>query len=138
MQQEGRTPPMSSALGDYIEQERTARNWTYRELEDRTGVSRNALYEMQIGRTKTPKLETLYRISKGLGVPLNRLLTIAGYPVDPLPDNAALAKHLAELSDALPWIAQIIEDLAKLTPDQKEGVVAYLEAIRRQRTDRSS
>jgi transcriptional regulator with XRE-family HTH domain len=132
------TPPMSSALGDYIEQERNGRNWSYRELEDRTGISRGALYDMQTGKTKTPKLETLYRISKAFGVPLNRLLTIAGFPVEPLADNAALAKHLAELGEALPWIAQIVDDLAKLTPDQKEGVVAYMEAIRRQRSDRSS
>jgi transcriptional regulator with XRE-family HTH domain len=131
-------PPMSSALGDFIEQERDARGWTYRDLEDKTGISRGALYDMQKGKTKTPKLETLYRISSALGIPLNRLLTIAGFPVEPLPDNTALAKHLAELGDALPWIAQIVDDLAKLTPDQKEGVVAYLEAIRRQRPDRSS
>lgn len=126
-------PPMSSALGDYIEQERNARGWTYRDLEDKTGVSRNALYDMQRGKTKTPKLETLYRIAQALEVPLNRILTVAGFPVDPLPDNNAQAKRLAELADALPWIAQVVDDLSQLTPDQKEGVLAYLEAVMRRK-----
>jgi hypothetical protein len=83
----------------------------------------------------SPKLEPLYRIAKALDVPMARLLTVAGYPVDPLPDATAQARRIAEITDSLPWVAKVVDDLTRLTPEQRETLIAYLEVLAKRRSE---
>jgi transcriptional regulator with XRE-family HTH domain len=123
----------TSALGSFIQEELEHRGWTQRDLEIHSGVSDSTIHRIMNG--SSPKLEPLYRIAQALGVPLSRLLTVAGYPVDPLPDTTAQAQRIAEITDALPWVAGVVDDLTRLTPEQRETLIAYLEVLKRRRLD---
>lgn len=131
-------PQMSSsrALKDLIEQERRRRGWTYRDLQDKTGVSRSALFDMERGKTRTPHLETLGRIAVAFEMELADVLLIVGFPVNPIKSNEDRAQRLAALAEVLPRVEQVVDDLLRLDPSQQEGVIAYIEAVKGQATKR--
>lgn len=111
---------MSTALGTFLEEQRQDRQWTYRDLEDSTGVSRSALYDMKSGKTEAPKLQSLARIARGLGIPLVKLIEVVGF--DPgVNDDLLSAVQRQRLSRLTPEQLQEIVDLAdRLWPPEQD------------------
>jgi transcriptional regulator with XRE-family HTH domain len=121
----------SSALGSFIQEELEKRGWTQRDLEIHSGVSDSTIHRIMNGRS--PKMEPLYDIAKALGVSFGRLLTLAGYPVEPMTDDAATLQRLQVLFQTFPWLQGEVENLTKLTPDQRAQLRAIMEVMVRQR-----
>lgn len=123
-------PDLADFLGQKLKES------SYRELEGVTRVSRGAL-ENIINRdnTELPKLETLEKIAVAYHLPLWRIVEMAGADLDLPGDADMLARQLTGLAANLPEIDPIVEHLLSLHPDDLRGVVAYLEAVRRQRGD---
>jgi transcriptional regulator with XRE-family HTH domain len=53
---------------------RYATGWGPDELASRAAISRTALYQIECGKTETPRAGTLRRIAEALGVPIESLL----------------------------------------------------------------
>jgi transcriptional regulator with XRE-family HTH domain len=62
------------SLAKRIRDCRYAKGWGPDELALRADVSRTALYQIECGKTETPRAGTLRRIAQALDVPIDRLL----------------------------------------------------------------
>jgi transcriptional regulator with XRE-family HTH domain len=126
------------SLARRIRDFRYAKGWGPDELAVRADVSRTALYQIECGKTETPRAGTLRRIAEALDVPIDRLLTesssaVASHPdlqdgEDMLPYEVC-GSHSAIRSDELermfrelltsPFgegIARLVEDSHRLLP----------------------
>lgn len=60
---------------------RYAKGWGPDELADRAEISRTALYQIESGKTETPRAATLRRIAQALGVRIEALLGLEPVPI---------------------------------------------------------
>lgn len=110
------------------------RTKSYRELEAATGVSRGALENMaRAQNTDYPKLETLEKLATYWSLPLWRVIEMAGVKLGLQRSIDETMQQLISVSKRLPEIEPIVHYLLKLYPEDLRGVVAYLEALDRQR-----
>lgn len=123
-----RTEYAMSDLADFLGRE--LKDSSYRDLEEKTKVSRGSL-ENIIGQQNKefPKLETLEKIAKAYKLPLWRVIEMAGIELGlpGTPDD--LARQLTSLGNRIPEIRPIVGFLLKLHPDDMRGVVAYLRTV---------
>lgn len=63
-------------LAKRIRDWRYAKGWGPDELAGRAEISRTALYQIECGKTETPRAATLSRIARALGVPVETLLSV--------------------------------------------------------------
>ena len=71
---------------------RYAKGWGPDELASRAAISRTALYQIECGKTETPRAGTLRRIAEALGVPIEALLGSEA-EVSPVVSAPAPAEH---------------------------------------------
>ena len=69
---------------------RYAKGWGPDELASRAEISRTALYQIECGKTETPRAGTLRRIAKALEIPIDALIA---EDVDPAVLIAVAADH---------------------------------------------
>src|SRR5438045_7971378 len=55
---------------------RYAKGWGPDELAARAAISRTALYQIECGKTETPRAATLRRIAEALEIPIDTLLVV--------------------------------------------------------------
>ncbi len=123
-------------LARRIRELRYAKGWSTIELAGRANISRSALCQLEKGATSKPHAETLKRVSRALGVPLEILLAPPpvrnGLPSElPAPSasgesptrlSAAPAEELVEMftillsSPLAEALARIVEEAARLLP----------------------
>lgn len=129
-----RTEHAMSDLAEFLGRE--LKDSSYRDLEEKTKVSRGSL-ENIIGQQNKefPKLETLEKIAKAYSLPLWRVIEMAGIELGlpGAPDD--LARQLTSLGNRIPEIQPIVGFLLKLHPDDMRGVVAYLRTVDQLRGD---
>jgi len=107
---------------------------SYRDLEAKTGVSRGSLEGIvreQI--TEFPKLETLDKLATYWKKPLWQVIEMAGIDLGLAKSVSDTIDQLNSLARRMPEIEPIVVYLLKLYPEDLRGVVAYLEALDRQR-----
>ncbi len=61
-----------------IRELRQKKGWTQTELARRSGVKQGVLSDIENGKTKHPRIDTLAMIAKALGVPVEMLIRKAG------------------------------------------------------------
>jgi transcriptional regulator with XRE-family HTH domain len=67
---------------------RYIKGWGPNELAGRAGISRTALYQIESGKTETPRAGTLNQIARALGVPIEHLIIREdAEPTDPATDR---------------------------------------------------
>ena len=107
---------------------------SYRDLEAKTGVSRGSLEGIARGQiSEFPKLETLDKLATYWKLPLWRVIEMAGIDLGLTRSVSDTIEQLNSLAHRMPEIAPIVMYLLKLYPEDLRGVVAYLEALDRQR-----
>lgn len=126
-----------SPLTDYILRQMSDKNINQLELARLSGVPNTTLDRLLGDQVAEPKPSVLLKISKPLGVSYRRLMVLAGYPVDEPDSTDSQNRRLLELAEALPWLTELIEDLAFLGPDDREAVLAYIETLQRRRENAS-
>lgn len=110
---------------------------TYRALADETKVSHGTLeYLAKEKNEDFPKLETLEKLATYWGLPLWRVIQMAGIELGLLRSVDELGQQLMSLAKRLPEIEPIVQFLLKLYPEDLRGVVAYLESVDRQNNRR--
>lgn len=106
---------------------------TYRDLEEKTGLSRGTLEYLAKERNEDyPKLETLDKLATYWKLPLWRVIQMADVDLGLLRSIDETVQQLMSLAKRLPEIEPIVQYLLKLYPEDLRGVVAYLEAVDRQ------
>jgi transcriptional regulator with XRE-family HTH domain len=60
-------------IGELIAVARELKGWSLRELEKRCGVSNVVISQIETGRTKSPTWHNVVKITKSLGLKLDRL-----------------------------------------------------------------
>lgn len=86
-------PFMSSDFGQRVKQAREAKGWSQTELAEKAGVSRQAIFSVETGETKTMRPENLFRAADALGVKARWLATGEG-PKAPELDRTINAEAL--------------------------------------------
>ena len=71
-------------LAERIRDCRYVKGWGPDELAQRADISRTALYQIECGKTETPRAGTLRRIARALEVPIERLLGRGAQNADPV------------------------------------------------------
>lgn len=107
---------------------------SYRDLESRTGVSRGSLENIvREQNVDFPKLETLDKLATYWKLPMWRVIEMAGIDLGLTRSVSDTIEQLNSLARRMPEIEPIVVYLLKLYPEDLRGVVAYLEALDRQR-----
>lgn len=110
------------------------RTISYRDLESRTGVSRGSLENIvREQNVKFPELETLDKLATYFKLPMWRVIEMAGVDLGLTRSISDTIEQLNSLARRMPEIEPIVVYLLKLYPEDLRGVVAYLEALDRQR-----
>lgn len=104
---------------------------SYREVEELTSVPRSTLSKIVHGQLKgLPELETLIKLSLAYGLPLWRLVEMAGTDIGLAQTTTEQARRVAVLAEAYPEeMKPLLDRLLRLEPNDLRGVVAYLEAV---------
>lgn len=120
-------------LADFLVQEMNRNKWSKRKLEAHTGVSRGAIDKILDGSTEAPTLETLARFSETLKVPFWRIMEMAGPDMGVPPTLTGQVQRVLALAQAMPQLEVVVDQILELRPEEMEGVLAYLEALKRRR-----
>jgi len=67
---------LAEGLGEKIRITRYARGWSQAHLAKEAGISPSVISDLELGKHNNPRISTLWRIAKALGVSLTDLLRI--------------------------------------------------------------
>ncbi len=70
---------MPNNLGTIIREAREARGFSIKDVSQKSGICRNQIVNIEIGRTKKPQYKTLQTLSKCLNLELQEMLKQSGY-----------------------------------------------------------
>jgi len=68
-----------TSLGLKIKELRTERGWTQKELGRRSGITRESISAVEIGKSRKPSGETLIKLARAFGIRPEELYEAAGY-----------------------------------------------------------
>lgn len=103
------------------------------ELADRAGISPMTVSHILNGTTRRPTMETLIALSDVFSVDLDVLLEASGVRVKRSTPGDELAR-LKALIDNDPMLAEIAEAAHELSAPELRGVLAYIEAVKKQKS----
>jgi transcriptional regulator with XRE-family HTH domain len=124
---------MPAELTNYLQDELARRGWSATQLATRAGIPKQTVSNILNNPDLVPELPTYVSLAEGLGVSLTFLLERAGYVVERLDNPEESNRKIARQIEAFPWLQPIFQWLLDLDPEDRAGVVAYLESVRRQR-----
>jgi transcriptional regulator with XRE-family HTH domain len=124
----------SVTLVEFLQREMDKQKWTPVDLEARSGVSRGALRNILEKTNTVPTLGTLKRLGLLFGLPLWRMVELAGFDAQVNEDTpAGRTARIIQLSKAMPQLSEALDYIADLPAEDLEGVLIYLEALKRRR-----
>jgi DNA-binding Xre family transcriptional regulator len=109
------------------------RGWEQKDLSAEAEIPKATVSRLVNDHVQEPELTTLLKLSQALEVPLGQIMELAGFPVQAPGSSEARQTRLIALSENLPWLTPVIEEIAGLSPDERESVLTYLEALRNRR-----
>ncbi len=132
-----RTDRSTMTLQEFLTRELSRRKWSVVDLEAKSGVSRGAIRNMLNNDEAIPTLETLDRLGDVFGMPLWRMVELAGFQSGmPSVQPQATIERVVVLARSMPELEEILDQVLELPPSEMAGVLAYLEALKRRRDDR--
>lgn len=123
-----------NALGRFLKTAIDKRGWTQKDLADKSGIKPSNISRLIKGKVEEPELSTLVRLSEALNTPLGHLIELAGFSIGPMGTPESQQIRLWVLTQQMPEIAAIAEELASLPPDDLKSVLDHLETVRRRRS----
>ncbi len=112
-------------MGAFLAELRRTRGLTFRDLEEKTGISNGYLNLLEHDRIRRPSPEVLFKLANFFGVPFSSLMKLAGHPTEAT--ERGTSNHDRELASAL------LKDLSKDELQRVRDFIGYLRAGRRQR-----
>lgn len=120
---------LASTIQDELDRQGKTWAWLARE----TDLSQSTFTEWKNDPERIPELNKLALVAGKLKVSLRILIEACGFPVD---DSAGYTDRQARaraLIAAVPRLAEVAEDLAKLKPDDQDSLMAFIEGWIRDR-----
>jgi transcriptional regulator with XRE-family HTH domain len=121
---------MSTALAQLVRRKRDERHLNVRQAADAWGLSPSTIARLEANAEQQPTLTTLVQLARAFTIPLWCLIDRHGIDLN-LPNQLdpefARWDTLAQSSDDTRRLMQVWPDLA---PQQRRGVLAYLETVR--------
>ncbi len=114
-----------ATLGQYLGDLRQGKGLTFRDLEEKIGVSNGYLNLLEHNRIKRPSPEVLFKLANFYGVPFPSLMKLAGYPTGVAEPTSANRNQ--EVTAAL------LKDLTRNELNRVRNFIGYLRTERRQR-----
>lgn len=124
---------MPVELANYLRDELKRREWTATQLAQKAGLPKQTISNILNRPDVKTELPTYVALSDALGVSLAYLLERAGYVVESLEDPDEATYRIARQIEAFPWLQPIVRWLLELDPEDRAGVVAYLESVQKHR-----
>lgn len=118
-------------LGKKIKELRKKRNYSARELSERSGVARSLISQLETGNRKSTSVDTIYRLAKALDAPLSYFVSD-----EPCVDYSATYKqahdsHWVMNEESLPYLNTIQKaKKAGITPDLLDQLIDVILRIR--------
>lgn len=116
------------------ELDRQGKNWAW--LARETNLSQSTFTEWKQDPDRVPELDKLALVASKLRVSLRVLVEACGYPVDDSNGYADRQARARALVAAIPRLAEVAEDLARLKPDDQEALIVFIESWIRDRNRR--
>lgn len=124
---------MPAELTNYLQDELARRGWSATQLATKAGIPKQTVSNILNNPDLVPELPTYVALAEGLGISLAFLLERAGYTIERLDNPEESNRRIARQIEAFPWLQPIFQWLLDLDPEDRAGVVAYLESVRKQR-----
>lgn len=119
-------------LGKTIKELRKKRNYSARELAERSGVARSLISQLETGKRQSTSTDTVYRLAKALDVPLSYIFTEVSSTG--LPTSYKQANDFSQLTineESLPYLHTLQKaQKAGLTPDLLDELIDLILRIR--------
>ncbi len=132
--------PRKTTLGQRIELLRDQKGWDNTTLAAKSDLPASTVSRVTTGRVSAPDLDTLYRLADALEASFDEFIGLALYDLlgkkVKISGVAPSAEELEAAIRAFPWLVNVVRDLATMSPNEQEGVLAYLHA-RKQVQDRN-
>jgi len=109
---------VATQLGPKLAAERAARQWTLREVEQRTGISNAHLSQVELGKIQRPSPRMLRVLAQVYELDLSELFRLGGY------DTAAAAAAPGSTAGA------VLRVLCELRPVDQERVFDYAQQLK--------
>lgn len=123
-------------LAAVIRAHMNAKGWSQEDLANRSGVAKATVSRILNASTSKghyiPKAPTLNKLAMALDVPPGDLLSVIGVNSD-RSQPAELMQRLARQLAEFPWLPLAVPRLTKLTPDELEEALNYVDFQREQR-----
>lgn len=129
-----------SRLANFIRERMAARGWSQGQLAAKAAIRDSTLSNILNKDGVIPRPDTVKALAEALEVDPPLLTALLGYPIDSSSDPGARYVRLAREIEALPWVAERIDDLLRLSPERFQELMDYLDfrRHRRQSGDRSN
>lgn len=119
-------------LGKKIRELRRSKNYSARELSERSGVARSLISQLETGKRQSTSMDTVYRLAKALNVPVTSILTEESSTT--LPKSYNQTNEFSGLiinEENLPYLHTLQKaQMAGLTPDLLNELIDLLLRIR--------
>lgn len=109
---------MNETLGEHLKRIRKEKRLTLRAVEEKTKISNAYLSQIENGKITKPSPSVLYKLANCYGISYEELMKLAGYPVVSLAEKSISAR---------------LPRLGKITKEEEEELLAYLEFLRNRR-----
>lgn len=114
---------MDNALGTLLKEERTKRQWSLREVEEKTGIHNAHLSQIESGAIARPAPNLLFTLAAVYDLRYEELMKLAGH---------LRAEGKGQTRRSLQGAA--LHALDELTPKEQRRVLEYMKTLRRDRT----
>lgn len=114
-------------LAATIQDELDSQGKTWAWLARETNLSQSTFTEWKQDPDRIPELNKLALVAGKLRVSLRVLIEACGYPVDESADYADRQARARALVAAVPKLAEVAEDLARLRPDDQDSILSLIE-----------
>jgi hypothetical protein len=125
-----------SGLASAIKKELDRQGKSWRWLAIQTGLAESTFNKWRNDPQVTPDLKTLSLVSEKLSMPLRVLIEACGFPVDESANYADRQARARALLAAVPGLADIIDDLVQLLPEDQDTIMTMIETHLRKKEDR--
>lgn len=118
-----------------------ARAMGWSEDEGGDGPHPSTISRILNGQVAVPELATLDQLADALNRPtggrvtLPGLIEVAGYRLEGGPPHEAALQTIARLTEEDPDMLRILQEIARVNPDDMPGLIAYLAALRNVRLE---
>jgi transcriptional regulator with XRE-family HTH domain len=113
---------MENTLGDLLRQERTARKWSLRDVEEKTGIHNAHLSQIESGAIARPAPNLLFTLAAVYDLRYDDLMRLAGHLKADGAKQSRRSLHGAAL-----------HALEELTPKEQRRVLEYMKSLRADR-----